>query len=104
MKYRVIDFLTEDRFFLLGDYDDEEQIEYLRNFINESFEFDGDVKSLGILLEAPVINRIASVYLSNKTIEEVISLQNRGLPKPEPIGRLQFTLRSDGRTLIEKLW
>lgn len=47
MKYYVVDFMRTNNIFLQGDYSDSQQIEYLMNFKDESFEFDGEVKSLG---------------------------------------------------------
>lgn len=52
----------------------------------------------------PSKNRIANVRLLSHTSEEVMSLQNQGLPKPKPIALLQFTLWSDGRPEIENLF
>ena len=103
MKYYIVDFMKTNNIFFLGDYSNSEQIEYLMNFKDESFEFNGEVKSLGVELLMPSKSRVANVNLLSHTTEEVMSLQNQGLPKPKLIALLQFTLWSDGRPEIELL-
>ena len=97
MKYYIADFIRTNNIFLQGDYSNL-ALEYLMNFKDESFEFDGEVKALGVELLMPSMNRVANVTLLSHTTEEI----NQGL-KPKLIALFQFTLWRDGRPEIELL-
>lgn len=100
--YRIIDFMASNNINLLGSYPDSEYINFLVNFKYATFEFDMEVKSLGVELLVPSNNREANVYFQSYTSEEIVDLQERG-SKPLPIGKCIFTLWRDGRSEISNI-
>lgn len=101
--YHIIDFMKTNNLNISGDYSDEDHIEFLLKFKDETFNFDKDIKSLDVALLMPSKNRVANVNLLAHTSQDVISLQSQGR-KPKPVGLLQFTLWSDGKREISKVY
>lgn len=67
-----------------------------KNFMDYSIEFDGDVQSIGFRLEAPHMNRLATIILFDRPTSEAIKYNNEG-QSVEPIGVFQLKLSHNGR-------
>jgi hypothetical protein len=84
---------------ILGDYPYEDNVAYLRNFMDVSFNSDRDVQSIGFQLQLPHQNRLANIYLYDRPANEVIEINNKG-KKVEPMAGFQLKLSQDGRNDI----
>ena len=81
---------------ILGDYPMEENTAYLSNFMDVSFNFDGDVQSIGFKLQVPHKNRLATIFIFDRPSNEVIEMNNQG-KRIEPMGAFQLKLSHDSR-------
>jgi hypothetical protein len=88
---------------IMGDYSNEENLEYLSKFMDFTFNFDEDVQSIGFQLQVPHKNRLANIYLFDQPAEEVIRKSNAGV-KIEPMGAFQLKLSHDGKKDIWPLF
>jgi hypothetical protein len=88
---------------ILGDYSNQESIEYLKKFLEVSFSFDGDVQSIGLQLQVPNLNRLANIYLYDRPVDEIIQRHNDG-EKIDPMGVFQLKLSHDGKTDVWPLF
>jgi hypothetical protein len=102
-SYKIGVFYITGNVILLGDYPEQESIEYLKKFIEVKFSYDEGVQSIGFQLQIPHKNRLANIYLYNLTASEVIQRFNEG-KKTDPLGAFQLKLSYDGKTDIWPLF
>jgi len=98
--YRILDFMLSNEINCEDNFPVPEYLEYLDHFKDQSFEFDGEVKSLFVQLTIPSNNRIANVSLYAHTIDELLSSPEGSMPRE--VGRLQLTLwRDKGPEIVQ---
>ena len=88
---------------ILSEYPQEENTSYLKKFMDVSFNFDGNVQSVGFQLQVPHKNRLANIYLFDRPANEVIEMNDEGR-RIEPMGAFQLKLSYDGRKDIWPLF
>jgi hypothetical protein len=99
LSHKIGIFSMTGNVIILGEYSSQENVAYLKNFMNVSFEFNGDVQSIGFQLQVPHQNRLANIYLYNLPADKVIEMNNQGR-RIEPMGIFQLKLSHDGSTDI----
>jgi hypothetical protein len=103
LSHKIGIFQIAGNVIILGDFSEQESIDYLTKFMNVSFNFNGDVQSIGLQLEVPHQNRMATIILFDQPASDVIEKFNTG-KRTEPMGAFQLKLRYDGQTDIWPLF
>jgi hypothetical protein len=99
LSHKIGIFAMTGNVIILGEYSDQECVAYLKKFMNVSFEFDGNVQSIGFQLQAPHQNRLANIYLYSLPADKVTEMNNQRR-KIEPMGIFQLKLSHNGSTDI----
>jgi hypothetical protein len=101
--YKIGVFCMTGNVIMIGDYSDQENAQYLRKFMDVTFDFVEGVESIGFHLQAPNRNRCAHIYLYDRPASEVIETNNAG-SKVEPMGGFVLKLSHDGSRDIWPLY
>ena len=102
LSHKIGIFQFTGNVIIMGDYSDEESNAYLEKFLDVSFNFNGDVQSIGFELQVPHKNRLANLYLFDRPANEIIEMNNNG-KQIKPMGAFQLKLSQDGKKDIWSL-
>lgn len=90
--YRILDFMRADQI-IVGNAPPEEGGNYIKQFRDCTFEFDGDIKCLSLGLGPPSKHRAAMAKLYELDPDELWATPEGEMP--DPVGQMQLILWQD---------
>ena len=96
LSHKIGSFYNTGDIIIMDNYSQEENVAYLSQIMDVSFNFKGEVKSIGFALQVPHKNRLANIFLFNRPASEIIE-ENRQGKKTDPLGIFTVKLSQDGR-------
>ncbi len=95
-SYTIGMFLIAQEAIFAASYPPQESLSYILQFAEESFDFDGEVESIGLTLGPPETNRRARLDLFDSPSDVISSIAGKGI-EPKSVGSFQLTLHANGR-------
>lgn len=92
-SYCTKDFMMSDQITCADNYPIEEYRQYLIQFADLTFKFEGEVKALMVDLTMSSINRVANISLMGCTLDEYFSFPIAD--RPSPLGFIELTFWRD---------
>lgn len=92
--YQIGDFYISGDIFLENNYSVAEYQQYLKNFFDVPFNFEGIIKSLKFRLTINSNSRVCNAFAYNQNYDQIVSSKDGHLPPPVAI--LTLTLWRNG--------